>query len=308
MAAKTYPTEKIRNVALVGHGGAGKTSLAEALLFVAGAIPAWAGSRTAPPSPTSTPRRPGARISVSLALAPFEYEGHKVNVIDTPGLRRLRRATSPPRCGPPTSRSSWCRRSRASRCRPRSCGAWPSELGLPRAVFVNKLDRERASFAAHARRAQGASSAPASRRSQLPIGEEADFHGVVELLDDARGPTTSTARARPRARSPPRWRRGALGPRRARRGHRRRRRRPHGALPRRRDDRTSTSSRARWRRAWRGARCSPCCAAARRSSIGVDRLAHFIAEEGPAPAPARRATARRSRSCSRRSSTRTSGA
>ena len=59
--------------------------------------PARDGSRTATPSPTSTPRRRERRISVSLALAPFEHDGHKVNVIDTPGYadfveRRRRRA------------------------------------------------------------------------------------------------------------------------------------------------------------------------------------------------------------------------
>ena len=92
-------------------------------------------------------------------------------------------ATSPPRSAPPTSPSSWCRRSRASRCRPRSCGGWPSDLGLPRAFFVNKLDRERASFSRtldQLKEKFGAGVAPL----QLPIGEEAEFRGVVDLLDD----------------------------------------------------------------------------------------------------------------------------
>ncbi len=85
MAAKTFPTEKIRNIALVGHGGAGKTSLAEALLFRAGVIPRLGRVEDGGTVTDFDPEEARRRISVSLAMAPFEHDGHKVNVIDTPG-------------------------------------------------------------------------------------------------------------------------------------------------------------------------------------------------------------------------------
>ena len=85
MAAKTFPTAKIRNVALVGHGGSGKTSLAEALLFTAGAIPRLGRVEDGTTVCDFDPEEQRRRISVSLALAPFELDGHKVNVLDTPG-------------------------------------------------------------------------------------------------------------------------------------------------------------------------------------------------------------------------------
>ena len=81
----TFPTSKLRNVALVGHGGAGKTSLAEALLFTAGAIPRLGRVEDHNTTCDFDPEEQRRQISVSLALAPFEHLGHKVNVIDTPG-------------------------------------------------------------------------------------------------------------------------------------------------------------------------------------------------------------------------------
>src|SRR3954452_12676777 len=82
---KSFPPAKIRNVALVGHGGAGKTSLTEAMLFCAGAInrPGRVedGSTTSDYEPEEVKRG----ISLSMSLAPFEHHGFKLNVIDTPG-------------------------------------------------------------------------------------------------------------------------------------------------------------------------------------------------------------------------------
>ena len=88
---KTFPTAKIRNVALVGHGGAGKTSLAEALLFVAGATTRMGKVEDGSTVSDFDPEEQRRRISVSLTLAPFESDDHKVNLLDAPGLRRLRR-------------------------------------------------------------------------------------------------------------------------------------------------------------------------------------------------------------------------
>ncbi|MBQ2861364.1 MAG: 50S ribosome-binding GTPase, partial [Oscillospiraceae bacterium] len=83
---KQYKAKDIRNIALAGHGGDGKTSLAEALLFMAGATDRLGsvteGNTVCDFDPEETKRK----ISVSSAVAPFEYDGVKVNLIDTPGL------------------------------------------------------------------------------------------------------------------------------------------------------------------------------------------------------------------------------
>jgi elongation factor G len=73
---KTYPTANIRNVALVGHGGSGKTTLAEALLFVAGAIPRMGRVEDGNTVCDFDPEEARRGISVSLAMAPFEHDGH----------------------------------------------------------------------------------------------------------------------------------------------------------------------------------------------------------------------------------------
>ena len=82
---KTYPTEKIRNVALVGHGGSGKTTLAEALLARAGAINRVGRVEDGTTASDTEPEEQKRSISISLAVLPFEWKGHKVNLIDTPG-------------------------------------------------------------------------------------------------------------------------------------------------------------------------------------------------------------------------------
>jgi elongation factor G len=179
---KTFSTERIRNVALVGHGGAGKTTLAEALLFVAGAIPRMGRVEDGSTVCDFDPEEQKRTISVSLALAPFEYEGAKVNVIDAPGYAdfvgdvgaALRAAdlaifvVSAVEGVEVQTEAAW----RMAEAR-----------GIPRAIFVNKLDRERASFQRtldQLKESFGAGVAPL----ELPIGEEASFSGVVDLLSD----------------------------------------------------------------------------------------------------------------------------
>ncbi|HZP30621.1 MAG TPA: GTP-binding protein, partial [Acidimicrobiia bacterium] len=81
----TVSSDKIRNVALVGHGGAGKTTLAEALLHVAGVVPRMGRVEDGTTTTDFDPEEQRRKISVSLAVAPFEWEGHKINVLDAPG-------------------------------------------------------------------------------------------------------------------------------------------------------------------------------------------------------------------------------
>jgi elongation factor G len=179
---ETFPTAKIRNVVLVGHGGSGKTTLAESLLFTAGAIPRTGrvedGTTVCDFDPEATKRR----ISVSLALAPLTFDGHKINVIDTPGYADF--ATDVAAAMRVADLAVFVV-SAVEGVEVQTEIAWrmADELKLPRIVFVNKLDRERASFEQTLEQLKdrfGAGIAPL----ELPIGTESGFRGVVDLLSD----------------------------------------------------------------------------------------------------------------------------
>ena len=247
-----------------------------------GRSPAPAGSRTAPPSATSTRRRRSGNISVSLAVAPLEFDGHKINVIDTPGYADF---VTDVAAAMRVADLAVFVVSAVEGVEVQTEVAWrmADEIGLPRIVFVNKLDRERASFEQTLEQLKdrfGAGIAPLElpdrRRGRVPRRHRPALRHRRDLR--------RRLAARQRGSGPRRHgRRGALGARRARRGHRRRRRRPHGALPRRREDRRRPSSATRSRRASTRRRCSRSSAASATKLIGVDRLARFIVEEGPEP-------------------------
>jgi elongation factor G len=179
---QSFSSEKIRNVALVGHGGAGKTTLAEALLHRAGAVNRLGRVEDGSTVCDHDPEEQRRGLSLSLALAPFEWKGHKVNLVDTPGyadfigdvvaaLRVVDLAVFVV--------------SAVDGVEVQTEMIWreAANLGVPRMVFVNKLDRERASFERtldELRDKLGAGVAPL----ELPIGAEADFRGIADLLTD----------------------------------------------------------------------------------------------------------------------------
>ncbi len=175
------PADRIRNVALVGHRGCGKTSLAEALLFEAGAIPRMGAvdDGTTVTDFEEDERQRG--MSIGAAVCGFEYSGRELNVIDTPGepsfvaetLNALSVAdsaivvTSGVRGVEVGTERLWERAAAA---------------GLPRLVFVNMLDRERANFFAtleSLKRAFG----PHLVATEIPIGAEHEIAGVIDLID-----------------------------------------------------------------------------------------------------------------------------
>lgn len=175
-------TDKIRNVALVGHGGAGKTTLTEALLYVAGAIPRMGRVEDGNTVCDFDPEEHKRAISVSLALAPFDFEGVKVNVLDTPGYADFVGDVS---AALRVADLAIFVVSAVEGVEVQTETAWriAQDRGMARAIFVNKLDRERASFERtldQLKEKFGAGVAPL----ELPIGEEAAFRGVIDLLSD----------------------------------------------------------------------------------------------------------------------------
>jgi elongation factor G len=179
---KTVPSSMIRNVALVGHGGAGKTTLTEALLFVSGATTRMGRVEDGNTVTDFDPEEQKRTISVSLALAPVEWDGHKLNVLDTPGYADF---VTDVGAALRVADLAVFVVSAVEGVEVQTEAIWrlAEARGMPRAIFVNKLDRERASFSRTLDQLKdrfGTGVAPL----ELPLGEEAAFTGVIDLLTD----------------------------------------------------------------------------------------------------------------------------
>ncbi len=179
---KGYQPANIRNVALVGHGGAGKTTLTEALLRISGAINRTGAVEDGTTVTDFEPEEHKRTISVSVALAPIEWHDHKINLLDCPGYADF---ASEAEAALRVADLAVFVVSAVEGVEVQTELMWrvAAELELPRMVFVNKLDRERASFSRTLEQLQatfGAGVAPL----ELPIGEEAQFRGVADLLSD----------------------------------------------------------------------------------------------------------------------------
>jgi len=179
---KVYPSEKIRNVALVGHSGAGKTTLAEAILFRAGALSRLGKVEDGSTVTDFDPEEHERGHSVSLALAPIEWNGHKINIIDTPGYADF---VADVYAALHVADLAVFVVSAVDGVEVGTERAWriAEDLGVPRMVFINKLDKDEASFdrtLASLRDTFGAGVAPI----ELPIGEKSGFHGIADLFTD----------------------------------------------------------------------------------------------------------------------------
>jgi len=175
-------TQQLRNVALVGHGGSGKTSLAEAMLHTAGAIPRTGRVEDGTTALDTEPEEQDHQQSLSLGVAPLEWHGHRVTVLDAPGYADfLGEAAAALRIADLAVFVV----SAVEGVEVQTEVLWrmAADLDLPRMVFINKLDRERASYDRtldQLRSTFGAGIAPL----ELPIGEEAGFCGIADLLTD----------------------------------------------------------------------------------------------------------------------------
>jgi elongation factor G len=175
-----FVMEKIRNVALFGHGDSGKTSLAEAMLFNAGVIKRMGRVDEGNTASDFDPDEQKRGISVNATPLVMEWKGYKINLLDTPGFADfMGEVTSALR----VIDGAVFVISAVSGVEVQTELIWKmaDSYGYPRIVFVNKMDRENASFQRCLEQLQqlyGSSVIP----FQLPIGEEHDFRGVVDLI------------------------------------------------------------------------------------------------------------------------------
>jgi elongation factor G len=173
--------KRIRNVALVGHRGSGKTSVNEALLFEAGAINRLGSVADGSTVSDSASDEKAREMSISASLSSFRWDERKINLVDTPGepsfiadalaaLRVVEGAVFVVNgvMGVEVTTSRLWERA--------------SELGLARILFVNMLDRERADFF---RTLESLKQAFGQHvvATEIPIGREHELQGVVDLID-----------------------------------------------------------------------------------------------------------------------------
>jgi elongation factor G len=173
--------DRIRNVAIVGHRGSGKTSLHEALLFQAGAVNRLGSVVEGTTISDSDPDEKARQMSISVAMSSFEWQQRKVNLLDTPGdssfiadaLGALR-----------VCESAVFVVNAIMGVEVHTARLWQraAELDLARLVFVNMLDRERADFY---RTLESLKSAFGQHvvATEIPIGSEHEVSGVIDLID-----------------------------------------------------------------------------------------------------------------------------
>jgi elongation factor G len=177
---KDYDTKQLRNIVLLGHGSAGKTSLAEAMLFTSGAINRMGGVEDGTTVADFDEEEIRRHISLNLALVPVEWEGHKINVLDTPGYTDF---VGEVKSAIRVADLALILVDAVSGVEVGTELVWnfAEEQGLPRMVVVNKMNRENANLdrtLGALRDALGQNFVPV----HLPIGAEGEFTGVVNLV------------------------------------------------------------------------------------------------------------------------------
>ncbi len=175
-----FDTSKIRNLGIIAHGGAGKTSLAEAILFDSKMIDRLGRVADGTATMDFEPEEVKRKISITSALAHCEWNGHSIHIVDTPGYGNFIADTRA------CMRALDCAVVILSaisgvKAQTEEIWNWANEFEIPRIAFVNKMDRERANFLRaidDMEKALGARGVPI----QMPIGAEENFDGVIDLI------------------------------------------------------------------------------------------------------------------------------
>ncbi len=178
---KKYEVDKIRNVGIFGHGSDGKTSLADALLFDTGMNNRMGRVIDGSSLFDFEPEEIDRKISISAALGYYEWDKHRVTLVDTPGDANF------------IFDAKACMRvveggiivigaNSGVKVQTEAMWAEADTLKLPRLIFISKMDVERARFAETMAGIRERLSSPQPLPLQIPIGQEKDFTGVIDLL------------------------------------------------------------------------------------------------------------------------------
>ncbi|ACH39330.1 translation elongation factor G [Citrifermentans bemidjiense Bem] len=175
-----YETAKLRNLGIVAHGGAGKTSLAEAILFDTGMIDRLGRVDDGTSTMDYEPEEVKRRISITSSLDHCEWHGCSIHLVDTPGYGNFIADT---RACMRTLDCAVVILSAISgvKVQTEEVWQWANEFEIPRIAFVNKMDRERANFFRaidDMEKALGARGVAV----QIPLGSEENFEGVIDLV------------------------------------------------------------------------------------------------------------------------------
>ncbi|MFQ6098765.1 MAG: GTP-binding protein, partial [Armatimonadota bacterium] len=177
---KTYQPGDIRNIALIGHRGSGKTSVAEALLFAAGAIERMGSVDEGTTTTDFEPEEHARKMSIQAAVCFAEPDGCKVNIADTPGYADFMPDVEA--CLSVVDAAVLVLDGVAGiEVHTEKVYRAAVERGVPVIAFVNKLDKENAGFGSVVEATSSRLDCKAVPL-YLPIGKESSFGGVVDLL------------------------------------------------------------------------------------------------------------------------------
>ena len=177
---KEYKSNKLRNVAIVAHGGSGKTSLVESLLFNAGTTTRLGRVDDGTTISDFEPEEIKRKVTISASLAPCEWREHKINFIDTPGYADFVGEVKGALRAVDSTLIVLCAASGVE-VETEKVWKYAAQLNLPRLAFINKMDRENADFYRVLQEMQesfGTNVLPI----QIPIGSEEAFIGIIDLL------------------------------------------------------------------------------------------------------------------------------
>ncbi len=177
---KAFSTENLRNLAIIGHGDAGKTQLVSSLLYVAGVTPRLGkvdeGTTTTDHDEDSIEKK----ISLNNNFAHLEYKDFKMNLIDSPGYAAFV-AHARPACRVADLALVVVDAVNGIEVQTERTWNYANEFMLPRFMIINKLDKERSDFG-HAVETANASFARSIVPFTLPIGTEENFKGIVDVV------------------------------------------------------------------------------------------------------------------------------